>query len=435
MEEWIMATKKLTDTPMMQQFKKMKDEYPDAILLFRVGDFYETYGKDAVAISSILHIILTKKGNGSGEFIEMAGVPYHAVNGYLAKLIRAGFRVAVCDQLEDPKFAKGLVKRGITELITPGTVLTDTLLDGKVNNFLCAIAIGKEIWGISFLDLSTGEFLTAEGSAEYVEKLVAEFEPKEIIYDREKKSQFQEHFSKWNGSIFEMEDWAFSLDATQERLKKQFSTANLKGFGIEEWKMAQIASGTILCYLDMTKHTLLEHLLSIHRIDEKSYVHLDSFTIRNLELFSPTTFEGKSLIEVIDRTLTPCGGRMLRRWLMLPLCQKEKILQRQECINDLLKNVSVREELQKSLPLVGDLERMISKLSLKRINPKEVLALGVALEAIEHIKILYEVQKERSFSISTENTFSLHEEYVVIKNTICEDTPMLLSKGGVIKDG
>jgi DNA mismatch repair protein MutS len=374
------------NTPMMKQFVEMKSKHPDAILLFRVGDFYETYLQDAVTASEILGITLTRRSNGAAAATEMAGFPHHALDTYLPKLVRAGKRVAICDQLEDPKLTKKLVKRGITELVTPGVVVGGTMLDRKENNWLAAVHFGKKMLGVSFLDISTGEFLTAEGSEEYVDKLLVNFSPKEVLIERSNRQRFAATFSS-RYLTFELEDWVFTLESANDRLLKHFETRSLKGFGISSMDNAIIASGAILHYLDITQHTQLGHITTLARIEAERYVRLDKFTIRNLELVSPMSDDGKSLLDVIDRTISPMGGRMMRRWVLFPLQDVKAINRRLDVVEHFMRDPDGRDLIKERLELIGDLERLTSKAAVGRITPRELVQLKSALQAIEPIKL------------------------------------------------
>ena len=374
------------NTPMMKQFVEMKAKHPDAILLFRVGDFYETYLEDAVTASEILGITLTRRSNGAAAATEMAGFPHHALDTYLPKLVRAGKRVAICDQLEDPKLTKKLVKRGITELVTPGVVVGGTMLDRKENNWLASVHFGKKMLGVSFLDISTGEFLTAEGNEEYVDKLLVNFSPKEVLIERSNRQRFAATFSS-RYLTFELEDWVFTLESANDRLLKHFETQNLKGFGITSMDNAIIASGAILHYLDITQHTQLGHITHLSRIEAERYVRLDKFTIRNLELVAPMSDDGKSLLDVIDRTISPMGGRMMRRWVLFPLQDPKAINRRLDVVEHFMRDPEGRDLIKERLELIGDLERLTSKAAVGRITPRELVQLKSALQAIEPIKL------------------------------------------------
>ena len=373
------------NTPMMKQFVEMKAKHPDAVLLFRVGDFYETYLEDAVTASEILGITLTRRSNGAAAATEMAGFPHHALDTYLPKLVRAGKRVAICDQLEDPKLTKKLVKRGITELVTPGVVVGGTMLDRKENNFLAAVHFGKKMLGVAFLDISTGEFLTAEGTEEYVDKLLVNFSPKEVLIERSNRQRFAATFSS-RYLTFELEDWVFTYESANDRLLKHFETRSLKGFGITAMDNAIIASGAILHYLDITQHTQLGHITHLARIEAERYVRLDKFTIRNLELVAPMSDDGKSLLDVIDRTISPMGGRMMRRWVLFPLQDVKAINRRLDVVEHFMRDPDGRELIRERLELIGDLERLTSKAAVGRITPRELVQLKSALQAIEPMK-------------------------------------------------
>jgi len=370
---------------MMKQFVEMKSKHPDAILLFRVGDFYETYMQDAVVASEILGITLTRRSNGAAKSIEMAGFPHHALDTYLPRLVRAGKRVAICDQLEDPKLTKKLVKRGITELVTPGVVVGGTMLDRKENNWLAAVHFGKKMLGIAFLDISTGEFLTAEGSEEYVDKLLVNFSPKEVLIERSNRQRFMGTFTS-RYLTFELEDWVFTLEAARDRLLKHFETRNLKGFGISGMDNAIVASGAILHYLDITQHTQIGHITTLSRIEAERYVRLDKFTIRNLELVAPMGDDGKSLLDVIDRTISPMGGRMMRRWVLFPLQDAKAIDRRLDVVEHFFRDREGRDRVIEQLELIGDLERLTSKAAVGRITPRELVQLKSALQALLPIK-------------------------------------------------
>ena len=415
---------KIVETPLMKQYFDIKAKHPDAILLFRVGDFYEMYGEDAVTGAEILGIVQTKKANGPGQTIEMAGFPHHALDSYLPKLVRAGKRVAICDQLEDPKLTKKLVKRGITELVTPGVSINDNILNHKENNFLAAIHFGKDVCGIAFLDISTGEFLTAEGTVDYVDKLLNNFSPKEVLVERGSRKRFEEAFGP-RFFIFELDDWVFTSEAANDRLLKHFETKNLKGFGVQHLKLGVVASGAILYYLDQTQHTHISHITSLSRIEEDRYVRLDKFTVRSLELVSTMNEEGTSLLDVLDKTVSPMGSRMLRRWILFPLKDVKPIHERQD----------VKELLEEKLEQIGDLERIISKVAVGRVSPREVVQLKVALRAIEPIKEACTASDEPSLCRIGEqlNACALIRDR--IEKEINNDPPSLLNRGGVIATG
>jgi DNA mismatch repair protein MutS len=378
---------KYVETPLMKQYYSVKAKHPDAILLFRVGDFYETFGEDAIRTSELLGITLTRRANGSASFVELAGFPYHALDIYLPRLVRAGQRVAICEQLEDPKLAKKIVKRGITELVTPGVLLNENVLDHKENNFLAAVHIEKKIAGAAFLDISTGEFLVSEGTVEYIDQMLNNLQPKEVLYEKNKKDLFIESFGT-KFYTFKLDDWVFTPEAANDRLLKQFETSSLKGFGIQNLQSGIIAAGAILHYLDITQHEQLGHITTISRIEEDRYVWLDKFTIKNLELFH-TPYEGaKTLIDVMDRTISPMGGRMLKRWISLPLKDIQPINERLDIVQHLVENDTIREEISGLIRQIGDIERLISKVAVSRINPREVVHLKKALKAIEPLKLL-----------------------------------------------
>lgn len=423
-------------TPMMKQFFDLKAKHPDAIMLFRCGDFYETYCQDAVIASEILGITLTKRNNGgkNGNPIEMAGFPHHALDTYLPKLIRAGKRVAICDQLEDPKLTKTLVKRGITELVTPGVAMGDNVLNNKENNFLAAVHFDKNVCGVAFLDISTGEFLVSEGNEEYVDKLLGNFMPKEVLYERGKKQLFEADFGN-KYFTFELEDWAFSESTAREKLLKHFEVNNLKGFGVEHLRRGIIAAGVILQYLDLTQHLQIGHITSISRIEEERYVRLDKFTIRNLELVYPLNEGGTSLLDVIDKTITPMGARMLRRWLMFPLKDKKNIDNRLDIVDYFFKNPDFRELVSEQLHQVGDLERIISKVSVGRVSPRDVVQLKVALQALVPIKTACQEADHEGLNQLAEKLDLCEVARDRIAHEIKDDAPYLVNKGGVIADG
>ena len=430
----IVFVAKPVETPLMNQYNQAKAIHPDAILLFRVGDFYETFSEDAVRASEILGITLTRRANGSASFVELAGFPHHALDTYLPKLVRAGFRVAICDQLEDPKLAKGIVKRGITELVTPGVSYNDNILNYKENNFVAAVHFQKLQVGVAFLDISTGEFLTAEGTPEYVDKLLGSFSPKEVLYERGKKEQFEKSFGN-NFFTFALEDWIFVFDTAQSRLLKQFQTNTLKGFGVEDMSAGITASGAILHYLDITQHLQTSHITHLRRIEEERFVWLDKFTIRNLELYAPISEGGKSVINVLDKATTPMGARLLKRWIAFPLKNQISINARLNVVEYFFKDLSVKEALQQQLLLIGDLERLVSKVAVGRINPREVVQLKVSLSAIEEIKKLCaQVDNEELSKIAERlNACSLIKDK--IERQIVDDAPIAINRGRVVKDG
>lgn len=434
-------------TPMMKQFFSMKAKHPDALMLFRCGDFYETYGEDAVVAAGILGITLTKRNNSAENSIEMAGFPHHALDTYLPKLIRAGKRVAICDQLEDPKKKreeikgkKGLsqidkmVKRGITELVTPGIAISDNILNNKENNFLAAVHFGKAACGVSFLDISTGEFLTGEGSYDYVEKLLANFSPKEVLYNHERRTDFQRYFGT-KLCVFEMEDWVFTEQNSRQKLLKHFGTKSLKGFGVEHLKEGIIASGAILQYLEITEHTHINHITSLARLEADKYVRMDRFTIRSLELLAPMQEEGRSLLSVIDHTVTPMGGRMLRRWLVFPLKEVVPINERLDMVDYFFKDLNFQSTVDEQLHRMGDLERIASKIAVGRVTPREMVQLKWALSALKPIQ---EACLSADNAVIQRMGKQLHLcEHVRerIEKEIQNDPPQLVNKGDVIADG
>lgn len=425
---------KIVETPLMKQYFDIKAKHPDAILLFRVGDFYEMYGDDAVVGAEILGIVQTKRANGVGQSVEMAGFPHHALDTYLPKLVRAGKRVAICDQLEDPKLAKKLVKRGITELVTPGVSINDNILNHKENNFLAAIHLVKDKCGVSFLDISTGEFLTAEGTTDYIDKLLNNFSPKEVLIERNNKKRFEELFGP-RYFTYELDDWIFTSEAANDRLLKHFETKNLKGFGIQHLKLGVIASGAILYYLDQTQHTHISHITSLSRIEEERYVRLDKFTVRSLELVSAMNEDGKSLLDVIDKTISPMGSRLLRRWILFPLKDVKPIQERQDVVEYFFRHPEVKELLDEQLEQIGDLERIISKVAVGRVSPREVVQLKVALQALEPIKEACMASNEPSLCRIGEqlNVCALIRDR--IDREIQPDPPTLVNRGGVIAKG
>ena len=421
-------------TPMMKQFLDLKAKHPDAVMLFRCGDFYETYSTDAIVAAEILGITLTKRANGKGKTIEMAGFPHHALDTYLPKLIRAGRRVAICDQLEDPKATKKLVKRGITELVTPGVAINDNVLSYKENNFLAAVHFGKTACGIAFLDISTGEFLTAEGQTDYIDKLLNNFAPKEVLFERGKKPMFEGNFGN-KFCTFELDDWVFTEVSARERLLKHFETKNLKGFGVEHLKNGIIASGAILQYLDMTQHYQISHITSLARIEADRYVRLDKFTVRSLELLGSMNDGGTSLLDVIDHTICPMGARLLKRWVVFPLKDVKPINERLDVVEYFFREPDFKDFIEDKLHFIGDLERIISKAAVGRISPREMVQLKVALQAIEPIKnaclnadndSLHRIGEQLNLCVSIRDK---------IAKEIAADPPLLVNKGGVIADG
>ena len=421
-------------TPMMKQFLELKAKHPDAVMLFRCGDFFETYSTDAVLASEILGITLTKRANGKGKTIEMAGFPHHALDTYLPKLIRAGKRVAICDQLEDPKLTKKLVKRGITELVTPGVSINDNILNYRENNFLAAVHFGKGACGVAFLDISTGEFLTAEGSFDHIDKLLNNFAPKEVLFERGRRGMFEGNFgSKF--FTFELDDWVFTETTAREKLLKHFEVKNLKGFGVEHLKNGIIASGAILQYLIMTQHTQIGHITSLARIEEDKYVRLDKFTVRSLELMGSMNDGGSSLLDVIDKTISPMGARLLKRWMVFPLKDVKPINGRLDVVEYFFRKPEFKGVIEEQLHLIGDLERIISKVAVGRVSPREVVALKVALQAIEPIKEACMDADNASLNHIGGQLDICRSIRDRIEREINNDPPLLVNKGGVIKSG
>ena len=422
-------------TPMMRQFYSLKEKHPDALLLFRCGDFYETYAADAVAAARILGITLTRRNNGrQKDATEMAGFPHHALDTYLPKLIRAGRRVAICDQLEDPKLTKTLVKRGITELVTPGVAMGDNVLNYKENNFLAAVCFNQKKCGVAFLDISTGEFLTGEGSFDYIDKLLGTMQPKEVLYDRSMKKQFEEHFgARW--CVFELDDWMFTDQSARQKLLRHFGTKSLKGFGVEHLQLGVIASGAVLQYLELTQHTHISHITALSRIEEDRYVRLDNFTIRSLELTQAMQSDGASLLDVIDRTITPMGGRMLKRWMVFPLLDAATIGSRLDVVEHFFRSPSFRNTTDELLHRMGDMERITSKVAVGRVSPREIVQLRNALEAIAPLKkACLDTGNEALASIGERlNPCESVRERIAME--IQPDPPQLVNKGGVIADG
>lgn len=423
----------------MKQYNSIKAKYPDALLLFRVGDFYETFGEDAIKAAGILNITLTARNNGgNGEKIELAGFPHHSLNTYLPKLVMAGCRVAICDQLEDPKQTKTIVKRGVTELITPGVALNDDILQSKSNNFLAAIHFGstskKEEIGVSFLDVSTGEFLTSQGSAEYIDKLLQNFSPSEVLFSKQKRKLFSETFGD-NFHVFHLEDWVFQTDYGTETLNNHFKTTSLKGFGIEHLESGIIAAGAALHYLGETRHDKLQHIAKISRIAENEYVWMDRFTMGNLELYNSSSQNAVTLLDVIDKTISPMGGRLLKRWITLPLKNKDKITSRHEVVSYLLESPSVLEKIQQNIKRIGDIERLISKVATGKVSPREVIQLKNSLEAIIPIKTEAQKANNESIKIIGEQLQDCELLREKIKATLNEEAPVLIQKGNVIAAG
>ena len=429
-----MAKKDGELTPMMKQFFDLKAKHPEALLLFRCGDFYETYCDDAVTASQILGITLTRRNNGATMGDAMAGFPHHALDTYLPKLIRAGRRVAICDQLEDPKLTKKLVKRGITELVTPGVAMQDNVLDHKHNNFLCALHFGKNACGISLLDISTGEFLVDEGTFDYVEKVLNNFQPKEIIFERDKRRIFEDAFGTMH-CIYEMDDWIFTDATAKHNLCHHFKVKNMKGFGVDQLKSGLIAAGAILQYLEITQHTHISHITRLLRIDADRYVRLDNFTIRNLELTDAMGEGGSSLLDVIDRTVSPMGARQLRRWIIFPLREENKINERLDVVEYCFRDTEFRDCLNEQMQRIGDIERIASKISTGRVNPRELIQLKTALNALQPIKEALDTADSKMINRVGERLDTLQGLHDIIERHIMPDPPMLVNKGNVIREG
>ncbi len=428
------TAKRYVETPLMKQYYSIKDKHPDAVLLFRVGDFYETFGEDAIKAAGILGITLTRRANGAASYVELAGFPHHALDTYLPKLVRAGQRVAICEQLEDPKMTKKIVKRGITELVTPGVSINDNILENRENNFLASVHFDKKRSGVAFLDISTGEFLTAEGNFEYIDKLLNSFQPKEVLYQRGRTNEFNAIFgSKYY--TFNLEDWVYTSDAANDRLIRHFETSSLKGFGVQNLKLAVISAGAILHYLDITQHQRLSHVSGLSRIEEEHYVWLDRFTIRNLELFAPIHESGKSLIEVIDKTISPMGSRLLKRWMALPLKDIDPINERLNVVELFLKDTETKANLEEDLRQIGDLERLISKVAVGRINPREVVQVKNALNAIIPIKKACAGVDNSALNRFAEQLNSCDLVREKIQREIVADPPAAINKGNVIAEG
>ncbi len=426
--------KKYVETPLMKQYYAIKDKHPDAILLFRVGDFYETFGEDAIKTAEIVGITLTRRANGAASYVELAGFPHHALDTYLPKLVRAGQRVAICEQLEDPKLTKKIVKRGITELVTPGVSINENILENRENNFLASVHFDKKMAGVAFLDISTGEFLTAQGNFEYVDKLLNSFQPKEVLFQRGRGKEFTEIFgSKFY--TFNLEDWVYTDDAANDRLIRHFETTSLKGYGVENMPLAIIASGAILHYLDITQHSHIKHITGLSRIEEERYVWLDRFTIRNLELFSPLHDGGRSLINVIDKTISPMGARLLKRWIALPLKEVATINERLDAVEFFLKNPETKESLEEHLHQIGDLERLISKVAVGRINPREMVQVKNALGAVLPIRELCSATDNKTLKRFAEQLNSCDSIRERIHKEILPDPPTAINKGKVIAKG
>ena len=426
--------KPIADTPLMRQYNEIKSKHPDAILLFRVGDFYETFSEDAIIAAEILGITLTRRANGAAQYVELAGFPHHALDTYLPRLVRAGKRVAICDQLEDPKKTKTLVKRGITELVTPGVSINDNILNHKENNFLCAIHFSKNMCGISLLDISTGEFLTSEGVVSDIDKLLSSFSPKEVLIERGKRKLFEEKFGQ-HYFLFELDDWVFTEQTANDRLLQHFETKNLKGFGVAHLPLGIVASGTVLHYLDVTHHTQIDHIVAIKRIEEDRFVRIDRFTARSLELISTMNEDGKSLLDIMDKTISPMGSRMMRRWLMFPLKDLLPIEKRHDVVENFFRETELRAMVQSHIAQVGDLERIISKAAVRRISPREVVAIKTALTAIEPLREAFLASSNKSLQEMGEKLNPCPLIRDRIEKELIADPPALVNKGGFINKG
>jgi DNA mismatch repair protein MutS len=425
---------KYVETPLMKQYYAIKTKHPDAILLFRVGDFYETFGEDAIRTAEILGITLTRRANGSASFVELAGFPYHALDTYLPRLVRAGQRVAICEQLEDPKLTKKIVKRGIIEMVTPGVLLNENVLNHKENNFLAAVYLDKKIAGVAFLDISTGEFLTSEGTIEYIDQMLNNFQPKEVLFENGKKNLFLEYFGP-KFYTFKLDDWIFTQDAANDRLLKQFETSSLKGFGVSNLNFGIIAAGAILYYLDITQHEQLGHITSLARIEEKRYVWLDKFTIKNLELFHSPYEGARTLIDVMDHTISPMGGRLLKRWISLPLKDIQPVNERLDIVQYFVENAEVKDEIAGLIRMIGDLERLTSKVAVNRINPREVVQMKRALKAIEPLQEFCSKSGCLPLSQIAEQLNPCKSIAEKIDKELNNDPPVQLTKGNVIASG
>ncbi len=425
---------KKPDTPLMRQYYSIKAQHPDAILLFRVGDFYEMFGEDAVTASSLLGITLTRRANGAASFVELAGFPHHALDTYLPRLVRAGQRVAVCEQLEDPKAAKKVVKSGITELVTPGVVINENVLSNKKNNFLAAVHFDRSVTGVAFIDISTGEFFVAEGTTDYADQLMAGFKPSEVLFERGRGDLFEESFGS-RYYTYKLDDWIFTEEAARDRLLKQFDTLSLKGFGVESFSAGVVAAGAILYYLDITRQERQDHVRSISRIEEERFVWLDKFTVRNLEIFSSPHDGASTLIDVLDRTVSPMGARLLRRWLSLPLKEIDSLNDRLDIVGYLKESHEIREEIASLIKGIGDLERLVTRVSLQRANPREVVQLGRALKAVVPLKRICGESTVKALRDLAGVLDTCDEAEKRISAELSEDPPVMLSRGGVIAAG
>jgi DNA mismatch repair protein MutS len=421
---------KIVETPLMKQYNQFKAKHPDAILLFRVGDFYETFGEDAIKASQVLGIVLTRRANGAAQYVELAGFPHHSLDVYLPKLVRAGLRVAICDQLEDPKLAKTIVKRGVTELVTPGVSINDKVLEQKENNFLASIHLTEKICGIAFVDISTGEFYVAEGNHEYMDKLLQNFKPSELVIQKHKTSSFKELFGD-KILLTTFDDWVFTQDFTYELLTKHFQTNSLKGFGIENLPLGIIAAGAALHYLYETQNHKIQHINKLNRIEEEHYVWLDRFTVRNLELIHSPNENAVTLLQILDQTQTPMGSRMLRKWLVLPLKEKVMIEERLAIVKYFIENEELSSNIRQTFKTVGDLERLVSKVATGKVNPREVLQLARSLRAVEKLKKLCETAQQPALAKIAEQLNPIASLYQRIEKEVYEDAPVVINKGRV----
>ncbi|MBN2812693.1 MAG: DNA mismatch repair protein MutS, partial [Bacteroidales bacterium] len=422
------------DTPLMKQYADIKARHPDAILLFRVGDFYETFGEDAIKAADILGITLTRRANGSASFVELAGFPYHAIDTYLPKLVRAGQRVAICEQLEDPKLTKKIVKRGVTELVTPGIALNENVLEHRENNFLACVHLEKTMAGVSFLDISTGEFLTAEGNFEYADRLLNHFEPKEVLFERGKQAQFQEIFGS-RFCTYKLDDWIFTSETASDKLLRHFDTTTLKGFGVSNLRLGIIAAGAILQYLEITEHRQIKHITALSRIHEDHFVWLDKFTVRNLELFHPLFEGGKAFIDIIDRTRSPMGSRLMKRWVAMPLKDIKPVNERLDAVAHMISNPAMQVELEEQIARIGDLERLISRVAVGRITPREVVQLKISLASMVPVKELCDKSGEVVMQRIGEQINPCHHICERIEKELQSNAPIQLIKGNIIAPG
>jgi len=427
-------SKKATETPLMRQYNEIKAKHPEALLLFRVGDFYETFGSDAVKASKILGIVLTKRKNGAASSVELAGFPHHALDTYLPKLVKSGERVAICDQLEDPKQTKTIVKRGITELVTPGTALNENLLEHRENNFLASVYKANNVWGIALLDVSTGEFFVAQGNAFYIDKLIQSFQPSELLMMRNQQKEASESFDL-NLHQFPLEDWCYEINSAEQKIQEHFGTKSLKGFGIDDLKVSIQCAGSIMQYLNQTRHEKISHIHSISRIEHEQYVWLDRFTVRNLEILNSSDPEGKSLLDVMDHSITPMGARMIRRWVGLPLKNHSEIKQRQSFVEMLISKDELRNGLIEVLNHISDLERLLGRLSTGRTSPKEIRVLHSSLENVQQVKSILKKSRLKKFLALADQISDFNKILDRIDEVLSDSPPAMVAKGGVIKEG